>query len=280
MEKDAIQHLQNSVTAQQLNEVLTENFEGRLVIAPDDHKLHDLEQYMEHRTRFRATLRTSSIEDYSRYIADHTSDALPTGIFFFSEKMTATGIFDIGTPAMPLHGSHKAILKLLKTAPFIELEKINGEKKDQRKMAEWLEDFAAYLRPWHTQPGDASHEGLTMAKCSTAIRRLEIEAKAKAGHEERAFGSQRSTLESIDMRSRDMELPDGFIFTCTPYDGLKERDFWLRLSMANTPSGPQLCLRLVREEIQIEEMAQEFKDIISGKLAGANCTIVIGTMEM
>lgn len=280
MEKDAIQHLQSSVTVQRLNEVLTENFEGRLVIAPDDHRLHDLEQYMENRARFRATLRTSSIEDYSRYIVDHTSQVLPTGIFVDAEKMAATGIFDIGTPAKPLHGSHKAILTLIKTAPFAELCKINGEKKDQRKMAEWLEDFSAYLSPWKANPDDARDESLTMAKCSTAIRRLEIEAKAKAGHDERSFGSQRSTLESIDMRSRDMELPDGFIFRCFPYDGLKEREFYLRLSMANTPSGPQLCLRLVREEIQLEEMAQEFKDIISGQLAGANCTIVIGTMEM
>lgn len=274
MQKDAIQHIESSTAAQALNEYLRKAFPEQLAVIPENYKLEDLEKYNDTRRQFRAHLRTACIDDFASYALKYSAAECPASIFIDADKMAATSIFDIGNLDHPGHALHRATLTLEKTAPYRSLLAVDGEKMTQRKTAEWLEDFASYLKPW-----GATAE-TTMAKCSMAIRRLEVEAKAKSEHGERNYGSERSTLESIDMKSRDMELPQGFTFTCTPFDGLKEREFNLRLSMTTTPAGPQLCLRIVQHEIHVEEMAQEFKAVLNEALDATPCNIIIGVMTV
>ena len=65
-------------------------------------------------------------------------------------------------------------------------------------------------------------------------------------------------------------------FTASPYIGLSRRPFTLRLSIMTGGSYPKLRFRIIGLEKQKEEIAQEFKALLTKEL-GSNGKVTIGT---
>lgn len=277
MEKEALQFIQENDAIQRINETLNEELNA-LALVPAGASVVDFEKHLECRRRFRGLLKTNNITDFCRYTLD---EARPdeSHCFVDAEGMQAQVVFDLGNRALPQHGEHRGVLTLQKTAPFTALLEANGKEMPQRKIAEWLEDWREYM----TAEDSAGNE-MKMAAAIAAVRRIEVSETAETTSEERSYGGKRGRLEEVSVNARDNPLPAFLSFYTEPYHGLYARHFTLRLSMMQTPSGPQFVLRIVRLEHAEEEMAQEFKALLRNKLdtgdRDINIPITVGTFSM
>ncbi|MCY1557308.1 hypothetical protein D9M68_941520 [compost metagenome] len=84
-------------------------------------------------------------------------------------------------------------------------------------------------------------------------------------------------MDRIEAESQD-RLPDALHFAVVPYEGLIERSFTLRLSILTGGDKPALKLRWVGEELQREEIAQEFKVALSTNI-GEAATLYLGSFN-
>ena len=115
----------------------------------------------------------------------------------------------------PLHQRHKAECALKKTAPFKTLLHINGQRFDQRGLAELLEDYAEYITPY----GDDG-EPIENKKAVEAIRTLKFEHTRGSEREVQNFAASQSEYEAMATKTKeDLVIPAGFRFNCIPYQG-------------------------------------------------------------
>ena len=240
-------------------------------VLPKDMGLHSLEEHMEFRNHYRAKMLTNSVPDFVNYFTTNNGE----NCFIDAEEMRAKTIFDIGTIEEPKHCKHVAYLELKKTAAFKELEKANGNHFSQKDMAEWIEEWNDLISASEDVKGE---EDIALSKAIAAIRRVTIEEITKSDHGQSNFKSDRSTLESIEAKS-DEALPSFFHFTCTPYEGLKENTFTLRMSILKSHGSPGFVLRVLRYEAIEEELANEFKDLLVKELP-EECLTYIGELSV
>ncbi len=159
--------------------------------------LKNLEPYLTGRVRFRGNLSTASIEDFIRYSIGYAVDG--SRCFIDADKMSAVSIFNLGTTALPGHADNTAALSLKSTAPFSSLLNINGERKSQKDLAEWIEDWSEYIIGF-------SSDGHTIdaKKSAAALRKITIEANQKADYEDNDFSGKRSLLKASKQRRRKL----------------------------------------------------------------------------
>ncbi len=240
-------------------------------LLPKDVSAHSLEKFQAHRARFRGAFSTSAIADFVRYAGKYSGGSC----FIDQEKMSARAIFDLGDLQQPGHGDHRATLTLQRTAPFTALLQIEGKQTEQKSLAEWMEDWKDYLIAF-----TADGEAIDAKKAVAAIRRITIAAAKEVTSTQDDFKGTRSALEQVEARS-DNGLPAGFRFICTPFHGLDQRSFELRLGVI-TSDTPKLVLRGVRFEEARELMAQEFADKLDTglKSGGADADVYVGTFEV
>lgn len=238
---------------------------------PDNFNLHDLEPFQSNRCRFRGRLSTASIDDYIRYCTEYAG--VGVRCFIDGDKISARTIFNLGVIDKPGHADNTAVLELNKTAPFRSLLDIDGKKQSQKDLAEWLEDWRDHLMAF-----DADGAEMDVRKAIGAVRRITIEATSSSDHEDDDFKAKRSVMESVEARSKDV-MPAVFQFTCVPYDGLSERQFMLRYSILTGSNVPVLVLRIVQLEKGQEDIAQEFRDLLSDKFTGVEVETFIGNFS-
>lgn len=272
--KDAIQHLVNLGAAQQIGEKLP----TQAAALPQDHRIEDFEHLLPFPIRYRTKISTHSLDDFVDVTNAENSRLATDGgaapCFIDDEKMSATAIFNLGTFGDPGHGDHKAILTLRKTVEFQELLRIDGGRMDQKTAAEWLEDWRDFLTPvWEQDIGERAN----MASAINVVRNVSIEATVKAERSVTDFGAEKSDLEKIEARGRDLPIPARFVFKCAPYQHLSERDIALRLSLT-TGDKPQLTLRIIRLDSLQDELMEEFRTVLSGKLDDG-VKVIIGTIN-
>lgn len=238
----------------------------RAVIVLGDSMVIDLEYLMAQRLRYRGKLETNSLADFVAYVqknAQTTADA-----FVDIESMSAKAFFNLGNATSPGHGDFTASLKLPATAAFAALCKVDGLKKSQKELAEWLEDWNEFIVPEYST-GDTN-----LARAISAVRKLSIKAKAEMTSVANNLSSARSALEEIDAQSSN-DLPDGFNFVCEPYLGLMSRKFRLSISVIGGDDKPALVVRWQQREATVEKIAQEFKAVLADQM-GASATLTIG----
>ena len=63
-----------------------------------------------------------------------------------------------------------------------------------------------------------------------------------------------------------------------PYEGLTVRNITLRVSIITSGAQPMLKLRWVGEEVQREEIAQEFKSVLDAQI-GEAAKLILGTFD-
>lgn len=63
-----------------------------------------------------------------------------------------------------------------------------------------------------------------------------------------------------------------------PFEGLTEQQINLRISVITSGAVPALKLRWVGEEVQREDIAQEFKTVLQEKI-GSNASLSLGSFD-
>lgn len=241
-----------------------------VAVLPQTINVVDMEKYQQGRARFRGELRTHSLIDFADYtLARESGGAMG---FVDQDAMACTVIFNIGSEANPGHCDDTATLTLKPTAAYRALQQIAGRQLSQKELAEWIEDWNAHIKA-ESEAGDL----MNTAQAIAAVRNITIKAASERTHVEQNFSANRSAMDAIEARSQDT-LPAALHFACIPFEGLGQRVFTLRLSILTGGDKPALKPRWVGEELQREEIAQEFKAVLQREVACA-ATLTIGTFN-
>lgn len=237
------------------------------VALPIDFALHDLEKFSECRRRARGTMTTSSVADFSAYVAANEHDHAT--VFVDQERMSAVAVLNFGSATNPGHADNKAQLTLKKTAAYTALRgAATGQGLKQQAVAEFLEDWPAQIECFN----DA---GLIAApKAIAAVRKITIEAMRKLESAEQQLSASRSAFESVQATSTE-PLPTTIYFKCVPYHGLEERHFVLRLGVQTGADKPLVTLRVVNQEQHDEDMASELARLVRGALK-SELSVLVG----
>ncbi len=113
-----------------------------------------------------------------------------------------------------------------------------------------------------------------MPKAIAAIRKLSIESMRKLESSEQSLSASKSAFESVQATSAE-PIPTTIYFDCEPYYGLESRQFVLRLGVLTGGDKPAINLRVVKQELHDEEMANEFADLARDAL-GSALPVLIG----
>lgn len=266
MDASAIEQIQQAATTDIANKNIDMFGEMKPTLAlPNDFVLHDMEAKKEFRFRFRGEFATESVSAFGDYAQQHTIED-SQAVFIHAESMTAKLVLNLGDEVEAGHCDHVARIKLVKTAAYTALLDIINRPKDQREIAEFIEDWRTLLAAYgeESETGDAPL--IPIVKALQAVRSITIEAVSKSESDVRNYGATTTGMDSIDAKSKH-ELPSAFAFTCEPYHGLQIHTFDLRPSILTTGKTPQLVLRIIREQEHNEQMAEEFQQLIVNELA-------------
>jgi len=269
-EPTTIKEIRDMVMAQELQKTL-DNADCPAVAMPRDIQIQNLESLGTGRYRFRGKLETASIPDFTRYCKGFAGEGVRC--FIDGDDMQAVTVFNLGTLDKPGHADNTAGLKLKKTAPFISLLNINGQKNRQKELAEWLEDWSEYLLAF-----TADGEVLDIKKAVAGVRQITIESTSSQDHEDNDFSGKRSLMESVEAKSKAI-IPAAFEFKCVPYEGLGERRIRLRYSILTGGDIPVLVLRIVQLEAVMEQIAVEFRDLLVGQFKETTVETFIGEFK-
>ena len=241
-------------------------------LLPEGFKVEGLERFYENRYRFRGSMETTSIADFVRYAVGYASENTPARCFIDADNMSARSVFNIGTLDAPGHADNVSSIRLKKTAPYRALLGINGERLNQKQIAEWLEDWSDYLLAF-----DADGNSMQISQAAQAVRRVTIQQSTQADHEDSDFSGKKSLMQSVEASSKDV-MPVAFEFKCVPYEGLEERRFSLRNSLLKS-NDPVFVLRIVQLEAQEEAIANEFRDLLIAQFSGKPVEAFIGKFQ-
>lgn len=271
---EAIKHIQQSQTAQALQEAVgATSVIAQLIAVPSDFKLTNLEEYQQHRDRFRGEMNTTSIDEFISYVKAHGETAQQC--FINEERMAAVNIFDFGSIFKPGHCDDLATVTLKKTAEYKALCEINGKTVSQKDAAEFLEDWETFITCL-----DENGEVIAPAKAIAAVRRITIEASRKSESQQGNFSTEKSALESMSVDT-NAGLPATIRFKCIPYAGLAEYEFDLRFGVLTSSEVPKIVMRIKRFETYPEQFAQEFSALLKSGFDGYEKApaISIGTFK-
>lgn len=266
MFKEAITALQEGTSIKAANSSLSVEDVSAL---PSDYALHDLEKYMHARRRVRGTMATSVLASFAAYCVLHGEAG--AAVFINPQDMAATAVLNLGNPEQPGHADNLAKLTLKKTAAYTALtQHANGTGYKQATIAEFLEDWAEHVTCFN----DAGP--VTTPKAIAAIRKLTIESMRKLESSVQQLGASMSAFESVQASSVD-PLPTTLYFDCQPYADLNSRQFVLRLGVLTSGEKPTVNLRIVKDELHAEEMANELATLIEGHFSSDAFDVLLGS---
>jgi uncharacterized protein YfdQ (DUF2303 family) len=240
------------------------------VVLPESAKVIDLEKFQNGRSRFRGTYATHSLADFSTYVVDR-ADAGARG-FINQDEMSCVLLFNLGTTAVPGHADDRAVLKLKATAGYTAAQAIAGRGMTQKDLSDWIEDWHQYLTPV-----DDAGTAIPVAKAIAAVRTITVKATSESETTVGDTSASRSAMDQIEARSKET-LPAALLFSVIPFEGLTEQQINLRISVITSGAVPALKLRWVGEEVQREDIAQEFKTVLQEKI-GTNASLSLGSFD-
>ena len=231
------------------------------VVLPESAKVIDLERFQAGRSRFRGTYSTHSLADFGAYVVERAAPGARG--FINQDEMSCGLLFNLGTAAVPGHADDRAILRLKATAGYTAAQAIGGRGISQKDLSDWIEDWHQYLTPV-----DEAGNPIPVAKAIAAVRTITIKASSESETTVGETSASRSAMDQIEARSKET-LPVSLQFRTVPFEGLTEQLITLRLSVITSGSQPVLKLRWVGEEVQREDIAQEFKSVLQDKIGDA-----------
>ena len=240
------------------------------VVLPESAKIVDLERFQAGRSRFRGTYSTHSLADFSAYVVERA--ALGARGFIDQDAMSCVLLFNLGTADVPGHADDRAVLKLKPTAGYTAAQQIGGRGISQKDLSDWIEDWHQYLTPV-----DEAGNAIPVAKAIAAVRTITIKASSESETTVGETSARRSAMDQIEARSKET-LPVSLQFSTIPFEGLTEQVITLRLSVITSGAVPVLKLRWVGEEVQREDIAQEFKSVLQEKI-GESAALSLGAFD-
>lgn len=287
MENAALLNIQATTLEAEKKRLIIGPTPDQLRILRNDEKLVALEQYANHRQRFRGTFSTPLVADFSSYVQEHPDvvEGEPVPVFIELKKLAATAIFNLRQDGEAGHGDDRAVLTLEPTAPYKNLLAVADTRQGQRELAEFIEEWAPYLQCFgedyygSLDPNTANAiASMPLGKVVAAIRGITVKERREAGTQVRNHGETRSVLEAIDAKGEGEYLPTVVVFTCVPYDGFAERRFELRVGVV-TSDPPKVALRLIGKERHDEELGEELKAKLNANL-DEKADILIGAFAV
>lgn len=246
------------------------------ILVPDSYDLHNAEGLSEGRCRFRGSMATRSLPDFCTYVVRRVgeigSDEAPASGFINADDMSCKVFFNLGDIETPGHADDTAALALKPAAAYGALHSIAGRSLTQSELAEWMEDWARNLRVVGAE-GEDIPVGVAVQK----IRTITIKASAERTNSEGNFSANRSAMDRIEAAHAEQQ-PSDLLFHIKPYEGLQERTFILRLSVITGGDKPALKVRWFQQEAQQEEVAQEFKAVLTKEIGGF-ANLVLGSFN-
>lgn len=130
-----------------------------------------------------------------------------------------------------------------------------------------------------TRDGACDHRDtdIPVAKAIAAVRTITIKASSESETTVGETSASRSAMDQIEARSKET-LPVSLQFSTVPFEGLTEQVITLRLSVITSGSQPVLKLRWVGEEVQREDIAQEFKAALQSNI-GEAAVLSLGSFD-
>lgn len=256
--KEAIQHITDTAleaTGKPLGTLIP------TVVLPESAKVIDLEKFQAGRSRFRGIFSTHSLNDFALYVVERAAPGARG--FINQDEMSCTLLFNLGTTEVPGHADDRAVLRLKATAGYTAAQSIGGRGISQKDLSDWIEDWHQYLTPV-----DEAGNAIPVAKAIAAVRTITIKASSESETTVGDTGASRSAMDQIEARSKET-LPVSLQFRTIPFEGLTEQQITLRLSVITSGAVPVLKLRWVGEEVQREDIAQEFKAVLQRNIADA-----------
>lgn len=238
-----------------------------VIALPDNFNLHDIEDKQPTRRRQRGTFQTSSIDSLCEYVERHAENGATV---FVSDDMKAKAVLNLGNQDAPGHADNIAQLALVKTAAFDAVSSIHGQQRTQKEVAEFFEDWSEHLEFYQGAAVLPSRQAIA------AVRQLTIEGVRKLESTTAQLSETRSSFEQVTASSKE-PIPELVYFKCTPYEGLEERTFVLRVSILTTDDKPRLVLRIQRLQLHVEQMASELAQTVSDQLVAQSISVVRGT---
>ncbi|MGP5478394.1 YfdQ family protein [Pseudomonas helleri] len=239
-------------------------------VLPEGVKFFDLEKYQVGRSRFRGVLSTNSLVDFSAYVTERAIEGARG--FIDQDEMACTLIFNLGTDAAPGHADDRAVLRLKPSAGYKAVQAVPGRALSQKDLSDWIEDWNASL-----SATDDAGQTMSIVKAIAAVRTITIKASSESDHAVSETRTSRSAMDQIEATSKET-LPAALVFSVVPYEGLSVREITLRVSVITSGTQPMLKLRWVGEEVQREEIAQEFKSVLDAQI-GTAAQLTLGTFD-
>lgn len=241
-----------------------------IVVLPNEYQVVALEKWQAGRSRFRGIYSTHSLADFSAYVADRSIKTAKG--FIDQDQMTCILLFNLGDDKAPGHADDRAVLKLKPSAGYKAAQEIGGRAMSQKDLSDWIEDWHQYLTPV-----DAEGTAIPVAKAIAAVRTITVKATSESETSVGETSASRSAMDQIEARSKET-LPTALLFSVIPFEGLTEQQIQLRISVITSGSQPVLKLRWLGEEVQREDIAQEFKTVLQQQI-GANAALAIGSFD-
>ena len=240
------------------------------VVLPEGAKVINLEAFGAFRSRFRGTFSTNSLLDFGKYVTERA--VVDAKGFINQDEMTCSVLFNLGTEEAPGHADDRAVLKLKATAGYQAVQAISGRAMSQKDMSDWIEDWNSTL-----SAVDEDNQCISLVKAIAAVRTITVKASSESDHTVSETRASRSAMDAIEATSKET-LPTSLIFSVVPFEGLTEQQITLRLSVITSGAVPILKLRWVGEEVQREDIAQEFKTVLQQKI-GADASLALGAFD-
>ena len=256
LSKDAIKHIQDTAHIPELIKQLNSHETTEpMIVLPEGFKTESLEREMEFRSSYRFNFKTSVINDFISYCKDFKTDG--ASCFVNAKQMTAQTIFDLGSIEQPGHQRHRSYISLDETVAYLKLLNIDGDVFSQKDASDFIEDWSELVTI--TAKSDSI---LTAIEAARGFRGITIDMAKQVKSEVGDFSQNLDTMESIEAKHQ-YNIPHTIDFKCVPFLHFKERTFRIRVSMLTSGDVPKFVFRVVKLESIKENIAEEFKSILT-----------------
>lgn len=237
---------------------------GGLIALNNDYTVNDLEEFQNGRNRARGLLKTPSFEDFKSYVLNCAptlaeDESLKVQflapVFVDHKNVSATAILNFVENGFSQgHCDHKALLQLEPTVVWSKLNALKDRKLSQRDFAIFLEDWVSVL-----EITDADGNVIGGAQALAAVRNMKIDSTVSSDHSVGNLSESRSRFEQVEARSKEDFTPAYFKIRNSAYFGLDERLIVLRLIVNTNEDKPTFSIQIVKEELLLDEIIQDFK---------------------
>lgn len=251
-----------------------------IAIVPEGFKIYSTEKYNALRDRFRGTFQTNNIESFVDY-------AKARGVAGLKNFINTTGtlkteaFFNIGNEADPGHADDTATLVLIKKPEFVAFEQANGRRFDQETLIDLLDDWAEFI----TFKGKTLVDGvlvdtsIAFEKGIRALRKVKLTKGTEVNSHVAEMGYQKSAAESMEATGVDADLPTTIVLNTESFKGLPVESVLISVRISVKDSDPIFILRIVGKDNHDQKRADQFIEILKGKLAELEGEFYQGVFE-